>query len=176
MIDTRDRLNLPTAASFTCFLMPRLPAERYRSDGVPRAVIAGLDYGSISSLDWEAKESRLRGVRAVFAGGFQLIHRSVLIGMGSLPCQFNEGIRARALDLNGGERLDLERDGDLCPRVEATLHVKNSMGQREAVPLLVRIDMPIEAAYYAAGSIIPHELEQVASASPGKEIGEVRVA
>jgi aconitate hydratase len=176
MIDTRDRLNLPTAASLTCFLVPRLPAERYRSDGVPRAVIAGQGYGSISSLDWAAKGSRLRGVRAVFAGSFQRIHRSVLIRMGVLPCQFNEGIRAHALDSNGGERLDLGLDGELCPRVEATLHVESSMGQREAVPLPVQIDMPIEAAHYAAGGIIPHELEQAPSASPGKGIGEVRVA
>ena len=42
--------------------------------------------------------------------------------------------------------------------------------------LLVRIDTPIEAAYYAAGGIMPYVLEQVASASPVKKTHEVRSA
>ena len=144
-------------------------AERYRADGVPAIVIAGQDYGSGSSRDWAAKGSRLLGVRAVIARGFERIHRSNLIGMGVLPCQFHEGISARSLALDGSERFALELDGALHPRVEATLHVERRNGQREAVPLLVRIDTPVEAAYYAAGGIMPYVLEQVASASPARE-------
>jgi aconitate hydratase len=139
-------------------------AERYRSERVPLIVIAGQDYGSGSSRDWAAKGSRLLGVRAVIARGFERIHRSNLIGMGVLPCQFHEGTSARTLALDGSERFDLELNGALRPRVEAILHVRRGNGEREAVPLLVRIDTPIEAAYYAAGGIMPYVLEQVAAA------------
>ena len=151
-------------------------AERYASEAVPLIVIAGQDYGSGSSRDWAAKGSRLLGVRAVIARGFERIHRSNLIGMGVLPCQFLEGTSARSLGLEGTERFDLELDGALRPRAQATLHVERRNGEREAVPLLVRIDTPVEAAYYAAGGIMPYVLEQVASTSPGRRTDEVPIA
>jgi aconitate hydratase len=56
------------------------------------------------------------------------------------------------------------------------VHVERRNGQREAVHLLVRIDTPIEAAYYAAGGIMPYVLEQVAAPTPGREAEEVRIA
>ena len=83
-------------------------AERYRAEGVPLIVIAGQDYGAGSSRDWAAKGTRLLGVRAVIARGFERIHRSNLIGMGVLPCQFPEGVSAQTLELDGTERFDLE--------------------------------------------------------------------
>ena len=55
-------------------------------------------------------------------------------------------------------------------------HVERRNGQREAIPLLVRIDTPIEAAYYAVGGIMPYVLEQVAAPTPGREAEEVRIA
>jgi len=64
----------------------------------------------------------------------------------------------------------------LRPRVEATLHVERRNGQREAVPLLVRIDTPIEAACYTAGGIMPYVREQVASTSLGQEREDLRIA
>ena len=82
-------------------------AERYRAEGVPLIVIAGQDYGAGSSRDWAAKGTRLLGVRAVIARGFERIHRSNLIGMGVLPCQFPEGVSAQTLALDGTERFDL---------------------------------------------------------------------
>ena len=151
-------------------------AERYASAAVPLIVIAGQDYGSGSSRDWAAKGSRLLGVRAVIARSFERIHRSNLIGMGVLPCQFEEGVSARSLELDGTERFDLELDGTLRPRAQATLHVERRNGRREAVPLLVRIDTPIEAAYYAAGGIMPYVLEQVVSTSRGRRADEVPIA
>jgi aconitate hydratase len=146
-------------------------AERYRSEGVPVVVIAGQDYGSGSSRDWAAKGSRLLGVRAVIARSFERIHRSNLVGMGVLPCQFRDEVSARSLGLDGSERFALTLDGALRPRAEATLHVERRNGQRQAVPVLVRIDTPIEAAYYAAGGIMPYVLEEVTSASHGPASG-----
>jgi len=47
------------------------------------------------------------GMRAVIAASFERIHRSNLIGMGMLPCQFPEGESAKTLGLNGSETYTL---------------------------------------------------------------------
>ena len=136
-------------------------AERYRHEGVPLVVIAGQDYGAGSSRDWAAKGTRLLGVRAVIARGFERIHRSNLIGMGVLPCQLPEGVSAHTLGLDGTEKFNLEGGAALRPRQPATLHIERRGGQRESVPLVLRIDTPIEATYFSAGGILPHVLEEL---------------
>ena len=136
-------------------------AERYRVEGVPLLVIAGQDYGAGSSRDWAAKGTRLLGVHAVIARGFERIHRSNLIGMGVLPCQLPEGVSAQTLGLDGTERFDLALDGLLRPRQPGILHVERSDGRHASIPLLVRIDTPIEAAYFSAGGILPYVADQL---------------
>jgi len=96
--------------------------------------------------------------------------------MGVLPCQFLEATSAHSLELDGTERFDLELDGALRPRAPAILHVERRNGQRQAVPLLVRIDTPIEAAYYAAGGIMPYVFEHLASTSAGRRTQEAPIA
>ena len=136
-------------------------AERYRSEGVPLIVIAGLDYGAGSSRDWAAKGTRLLGVRAVIAGGFERIHRSNLIGMGVFPCQLPEGVNAQSLGLDGTERFHLELGATLRPRQSVTLHIEGRDGRDATVPLELRIDTPIEVAYFSAGGILPYVLEEL---------------
>ncbi len=63
-------------------------AMRYVAAGTPTIVFGGEEYGTGSSRDWAAKGTRLLGVRAVVARSFERIHRSNLVGMGVLPCQF----------------------------------------------------------------------------------------
>ena len=82
-------------------------AMRYQSEGVPLVVIAGQEYGTGSSRDWAAKGTRLLGVKAVIAQSFERIHRSNLVGMGVLPCQFKEDMNAASLGLDGTETFDL---------------------------------------------------------------------
>jgi aconitate hydratase len=137
-------------------------AERYRAEGIPLIVIAGQDYGAGSSRDWAAKGTRLLGVRAVIARGFERIHRSNLIGMGVLPCQLPEGVSAQTLGLDGTERFDLVLGGPVRPGQTATLRIEFRDARRASVPLLLRIDTPIEAAYFLAGGIMPYVLEQLA--------------
>jgi aconitate hydratase len=139
-------------------------AERYRAEGVPLIVIAGDDYGAGSSRDWAAKGTRLLGVRAVVARGFERIHRSNLVGMGVLPCQLPAGTSAASLSLDGRERFDLELNGEIHPRDSATLHIHREGGPRTSVPLQLRIDTPIEVAYFSAGGILPYVLEQLLAA------------
>jgi aconitate hydratase len=141
-------------------------AERYRAEGVPLIVIAGRDYGAGSSRDWAAKGTRLLGVRAVIARGFERIHRSNLIDLGVLPCQLPEDQGAQELALDGTERFALAVSGPLRPGAAATLDIERQDGRHEAVPVLVRIDTPIEVAYFLAGGILPYVLEQLISEEP----------
>jgi hypothetical protein len=71
------------------------------------------------------------------------------------------GVDARTLGLDGTQRFDLELDGPPRPRQPSTLHIEHRDGRRESVPLLVRIDTAIEAAYFTAGGILPYVLEQL---------------
>jgi aconitate hydratase len=145
-------------------------ADRYRSEGVPLVVIAGTDYGAGSSRDWAAKGTRLLGVRAVIARSFERIHRSNLIGMGVLPCELPDGVSAQTLGLDGSERFALSLSATPRPRDAATLTIERRDGGKSSVPLLLRIDTPIEVAYLSAGGILPYVLEQLladaASATP----------
>ena len=136
-------------------------AERYRGEGEPLIVIAGQDYGAGSSRDWAAKGTRLLGVRAIIARGFERIHRSNLIGMGVLPCQFPEGVSARTLELDGTERFGLELEDLPHPRQSAILHIERHGGHRDSISVTIRIDTPIEAAYFSVRGILPHVLEQL---------------
>ena len=136
-------------------------AQRYRAEGVPVIVIAGRDYGAGSSRDWAAKGTRLLGVRAVIASGFERIHRSNLIGLGVLPCQFPEDVNAQTLGLDGSERFDLKVGPSVGPRQSAVLLIEHRDGRRDSVPLVARIDTPVEAAYFSAGGILPYVLSQL---------------
>jgi aconitate hydratase len=101
-------------------------------------------------------------VRAVVARGFERIHRSNLIDLGVLPCQLPEGVSAETLGLDGSERFELRPEpGSLRPRQPATLFIERREGRNESVPLVLRIDTPIEAAYFSAGGILPYVLEEL---------------
>ena len=81
--------------------------------------------------------------------------------MGVLPCQLPEGVSAQTLGLDGTERFDLALDGLLRPRQPGILHVERSDGRHASIPLLVRIDTPIEAAYFSAGGILPYVVDEL---------------
>ena len=78
-------------------------AMRYKAEGVPLVVFAGIEYGNGSSRDWAAKGTNLLGVRAVIAQCFERIHRSNLVGMGIVPFVFEEGSSWASLGLKGDE-------------------------------------------------------------------------
>jgi aconitate hydratase len=137
-------------------------AMQYQKEGTPLVVIAGQEYGTGSSRDWAAKGTKLLGVRAVVTQSFERIHRSNLVGMGVLPLQFEEGTNAQTLALDGTETFDITGiTGDLRPRQKATLVIHRANGATESVPLIVRIDTPIEVDYYEHGGILPFVLRQL---------------
>ena len=137
-------------------------AIKYQAAGIPLLVFAGQEYGSGSSRDWAAKGTRLLGVRAVVAQSFERIHRSNLVGMGVLPCQFREGVNARTLGIDGTETFDLTGlESGIRPRGDVLLTIKRADGSSSEVPLRVRIDTPIEVDYYRNGGILPFVLRQL---------------
>ena len=137
-------------------------AVKYQAADVPLMVFAGQEYGTGSSRDWAAKGPRLLGVKAVIAQSFERIHRSNLVGMGVLPCQFKEGSSSQALKLDGSETFDLVGlSNSIKPRQDVTLIIHRTNGSVETVPVTLRIDTPIEIEYYRHGGILPYVLGQL---------------
>jgi aconitate hydratase len=137
-------------------------AMKYQQRGVPLVIVAGQEYGTGSSRDWAAKGTRLLGVRAVVAQSYERIHRSNLVGMGVLPCQFKEGVSSQTLKLDGTENFDIMGvSNGLKPRQDATLVIHRANGAVDQAPVTVRIDTPIEVEYYQHGGILPYVLRQL---------------
>ena len=137
-------------------------AIEYEKTHTPLVVFAGQEYGTGSSRDWAAKGTKLLGVKAVIARSFERIHRSNLVGMGVLPCQFLEGMDAQTLKLDGTESFELTGFAqELKPQMRATLKIARPSGATETVPVIVRIDTPIEVEYYKHGGILPYVLRQI---------------
>ena len=85
MIDVRQRLELLSGDLGTYFSLPLLEKTGVAAISRLPVSLRILDYGAGSSRDWAAKGTRLLGVRAVIARGFERIHRSNLIGHGRFP-------------------------------------------------------------------------------------------
>jgi aconitate hydratase len=139
-------------------------AERYRAEGVPLVVLAGKEYGSGSSRDWAAKGTALLGVRAVIAESFERIHRSNLIGMGVLPLQLADGATWESLGVAGTETFTIRglEGSDPASLIGARLDVEAD-GTR--IPVVARLDTPMETAYYHHGGILQYVLRRHLSAA-----------
>jgi aconitate hydratase len=137
-------------------------AMKYIADGVPTVVFGGEEYGTGSSRDWAAKGTQLLGVKAVITKSFERIHRSNLVGMGVLPLQFKGNDSVQSLKLDGSEEYDISGiDGEIRPQQDVTLTVRRQDGSSQDVPLLLRIDTPIEVDYYQHGGILPYVLREI---------------
>jgi aconitate hydratase len=139
-------------------------AMRYQFEKRPLIVFAGREYGTGSSRDWAAKGTKLLGVRAVVAQSFERIHRSNLVGMGVLPCVFEEGTSWVSLGLKGDETVSIHGLGpDLKPRQQLEAEIKAADGKTARVPLICRIDTLDELEYFRNGGILPYVLRQLAA-------------
>ncbi|MFZ5524961.1 MAG: aconitate hydratase [Pseudomonadota bacterium] len=139
-------------------------AMNYLAAGTPTVIFAGEEYGTGSSRDWAAKGTQLLGVKAVIAKSYERIHRSNLVGMGVLPLQFKGDTNVAALHLSSEESFDIVGiDNNLKPQQEVTLTIHRKDGSTQQVPLLLRIDTPIEVDYYRHGGILPYVLRELMS-------------
>ena len=160
-VEGGETLHQPDGAHLSIFDA----AKRYSAEKTPLIILAGHEYGTGSSRDWAAKGTQLLGVRAVIACSFERIHRSNLVGMGILPLQFIEGTNATTLQLEGTEIYDLLRLTEkIEPRQKLLLRVTKKNGEVFEVPLLLRIDTPIEIEYYRHGGILPFILRELLKA------------
>ncbi len=137
-------------------------ARKYKQDDVPLVVVAGKEYGTGSSRDWAAKGTLLLGVKAVIAESFERIHRSNLIGMGVMPCVFEEGTTRETLHLQGNERLDIEGIEDVhSVRAKLTMVIHRDNGVKEAVSIQASIETMGELEYFKNGGILPYVLRKL---------------
>ena len=137
-------------------------AAIYQKEGSPTIIIGGEDYGMGSSRDWAAKGTKLQGVKAVITKSFERIHRSNLVGMGVLPCNFvNKDDYDKVKDLAHATFDLVGISNDLKPMQQATLKVHPASGESFDIPVVVRIDTPVEKDYYRSGGILPYVLAQI---------------
>jgi len=137
-------------------------AMKYKAQGVPLVVFAGKEYGTGSSRDWAAKGTNLLGVKAVVAESFERIHRSNLVGMGVLPCQFMEGQNAQTLGLQGDEVVSISGLQDGAGK-HATVVAKRPDGTELLFQVQVLLLTPKEVVYFRHGGILHYVLRQLAS-------------
>ncbi|GAB2869336.1 aconitate hydratase AcnA [Nocardioides pacificus] len=131
-------------------------AATLAASGVPAVVVAGHSYGAGSARDWAAKVTRLLGVRAVLAAGFERIHRTNLVAMGVLPLEWS------APELDGSEHLDLldvAAGLEAGPRGMVTVVLRRDGHEVACHEARIRVDTPVEAAWLRAGGVLPHLVE-----------------
>ncbi|QDV06195.1 Aconitate hydratase 1 [Planctomycetes bacterium Poly30] len=146
-------------------------AMKYKADNVPSIVIGGKEYGMGSSRDWAAKGPSLQGVRAVIVESYERIHRSNLVGMGILPLQFEDGVDADSLGLDGSESYSIHGFAERFQKeatptggtVDVTATAKD--GSVKKFQALMRIDTPAEAEYFRHGGILNYVLRRLAAMS-----------
>jgi len=129
-------------------------AMKYAETGTPLVVLAGKMYGAGSSRDWAAKGTKLLGVKAVIAESFERIHRSNLVGMGILPCEFMNDETAESLGLTGEESFTITGVAqNFTPGKILTVKAGNKEFQVKA-----RVDAPLEIEYLKNGGVLNYVL------------------
>ncbi len=138
-------------------------AMRYREEGVPLVIFAGVEYGNGSSRDWAAKGTNLLGVRAVIAQSFERIHRSNLVGMGVIPFVFEEGVSWASLGLKGDETVEIPGIENIKPRQKMTARITFPDGTVKEATVYCRIDTLDELDYFRNGGILQYVLRDLAA-------------
>ena len=104
-------------------------------------------------------------LRDLVAKSFERIHRSNLVGMGVLPCQFKGSDTWASLGIKGDETFDITgTEAGIKPQMDVKLTIHRRDGTSKEVPLLLRIDTPIEVDYYLNGGILPFVLRELMTA------------
>jgi aconitate hydratase len=106
----------------------------------------------------------LLGVKIVVAESFERIHRSNLIGMGVLPCQFKSGESAVSHGLTGAEEFEIRgTEHGITPGQDVTLVVTQAGGATKEITVKLRVDTSIEVEYFKHGGILPYVLRSLVS-------------
>ncbi len=132
-------------------------AMKYAEANTPLVVLAGKMYGAGSSRDWAAKGTKLLGVKAVIAESFERIHRSNLVGMGIIPCEFINGETTETLGLTGKESFTITGVAhNFTPGKILTVKADGKEFQVKA-----RVDAPLEIEYLKNGGVLNYVLRKM---------------
>jgi aconitate hydratase len=85
--------------------------------------------------------------------------------MGVLPLQYRSGDSAESLGIRGDETFDIAVPADIRPQQDLTLVIHRKDGSVKEVPVLCRIDTPIEVDYFRHGGILPYVLRDLMKAA-----------
>jgi len=130
-------------------------AKRLALRDVPAVVVAGRLYGAGSARDWAAKVTRLLGVRAVIAQGFERIHRTNLVALGVLPV---EAVGIGDVDFDGSEEIDVVGlDGEIGVHLPVKIRVRRGSDWVDVVGTC-RLDTPLEVDWFRAGGVMAYLL------------------
>jgi aconitate hydratase len=130
-------------------------AQRYQAENTPLVVIAGNAYGTGSSRDMAAKGTYLLGVQVVIAESYERIHRTNLVCMGILPLQFLDDQDAASLGITGFEKFSIKEISNIeSPKGNITVSVSRKDGSAFSFSAFIRIDTPLELAYFKAGGLM----------------------
>ncbi len=140
-------------------------AQRYLDAGDSVVLVAGERYGMGSSRDWAAKGQRLLGIRAVLAVSFERIHRSNLIGMGILPLRMPAGMSPHTLQLQAGDRLEVDATPELLqPRGAIRVCLHRADGRQESFDATAAVETQLEISLLRDGGVIPSILHSTIQA------------
>jgi len=82
-----------------------------------------------------------------------------------LPLQFKGSDSIQSLGITGEETYDVEGlTDDFKPQQDVTLVIHRKNGETTRVPVLLRVDTPIEVDYYKHGGILPFVLRSLLAA------------
>ena len=71
-------------------------------------------------------------------------------------------MNSQSLRLDGSETYSIRGlSDDVRPRQEVQLEIGRKGGSKETIPLILRIDTPIEVDYYRHGGILPFVLREI---------------
>ncbi|MCC7300088.1 MAG: aconitate hydratase AcnA [Verrucomicrobia bacterium] len=132
-------------------------AMKYGSTDTPLVILAGKMYGAGSSRDWAAKGTKLLGVKAVIAESFERIHRSNLVGMGILPCEFIGDETADSLGLTGKESFTIT---GVAENFTSGKILTVKAGGKE-FQVKARVDAPLEIEYLKNGGVLSYVLRNM---------------
>ncbi len=136
-------------------------ATDYQAESIPLVVLGGKEYGTGSSRDWAAKGTNLLGIKAVITESYERIHRSNLVGMGTLPLVFKAGQSWDSLGLDGSETFSISGVKDMNPRKVLQVRAVKEDGRQIDFEVIVRLDTEVDVAYFENNGILPYVLRKV---------------
>uniref|UniRef100_A0A453RER2 aconitate hydratase n=1 Tax=Aegilops tauschii subsp. strangulata TaxID=200361 RepID=A0A453RER2_AEGTS len=139
-------------------------AMRYKNDGQDTIVLAGSEYGTGSSRDWDAKRTMLLGVKAVIAKSSERIHRSNLVGMGVIPLCFKSGEDMDSIGLTGQEQYTIHLPSSVH-EMQPGQDIVVTTSTRKSFTCTLRFDTEVELSYFDHGGILQYVMRKLISSA-----------